>query len=53
MSKHSNKFVIFHIINVLLWRIQGSLRWLGRVRRMEDGRIPKDILYGELALGGG
>ena len=24
---------------------------LGHVRRVEDGRIPKDILYGELALG--
>ena len=30
---------------------QRHLRWLGHVRRMEDGRLPKDILYGQLTSG--
>ncbi|KAL7865388.1 hypothetical protein SRHO_G00106350 [Serrasalmus rhombeus] len=30
---------------------QRRLRWLGHVCCMEDGRIPKDIFYGELASG--
>jgi hypothetical protein len=30
---------------------QRRLRWLGRTCRMKDGRIPNDILYGDMATG--
>ena len=33
-------------LNALL--TERRLRWLGHVRRMDAGRIPKDLLYGEL-----
>lgn len=31
--------------------IQRRLRWLGHVHHINDGRIPKDLLYGELSTG--
>ena len=34
-----------------MFAIQRRQCWLGHVCRMEDGRIPKDIRYGELASG--
>ena len=30
---------------------QRRMRWLGHVLRMDNGRIPKYLLYGELAQG--
>ena len=38
-----------HSIHLLL--CQHRLHWLGHVHHMGDGRIPKDVLYGELATG--
>ena len=30
---------------------QRRLRWVGHICRMDDGRLPKDVLYGELSEG--
>lgn len=38
-------------LSMHLMLCQRRLRWLGHVHRMKDGRIPKDIMYGELASG--
>ena len=34
-----------------VWTLRALERWLGHVVHMEDGRIPKDLLYGKLAQG--
>lgn len=41
-AKQEKRLEIFFIC-------QRRLRWLGHIRRMEDGRVPKDLLYGELS----
>ena len=38
-------------LSMHLMLCQRRLRWLGHVHRMDDGRIPKDVMYGELASG--
>ena len=53
MEKISNTVVLFRTGPPSMYSLlqQCRLRWLGHVRWMDDGRIPKDILYGELAEG--
>ncbi|XP_063605235.1 uncharacterized protein LOC134780428 [Penaeus indicus] len=48
---HSDILTRAGISSVFALLSQRRLRWLGHVWRMEDGRIPKDLLYGQLATG--
>ncbi len=41
-------YIYIHMSAILS---EKRLRWLGHVRRMGPGRIPRDLLYGELAEG--
>ena len=51
MSRTSNTVVLSRcgLTNMFTMLRQHRLRWLGHVRRMNDGKIPKDLLYGELS----
>ena len=60
MSRTPNTVVLSRcgLTTVILWFfnydsmiLQRRLRWLGLIRRMKDGRTPKDLLYAELSAG--
>ena len=52
-DKISNTEVLEHANMRSIYTIlcERRLHWLGHVKRMDPGRIPKDLLYGELAEG--
>ena len=52
-DKVTNKVVLEKVGIPSLYTLlkQRHMRWLGHVTRMKDGRIPKDLLYGELRQG--
>ena len=52
-DKVTNTAVLERACSHCLHRLLGQrkLRWLGHVHHMGDGRIPKYVLYGELAAG--
>ena len=48
---HGQAILTLHLSVGQVIIIISLFRSLGHVRRMDDGRIPKCILYGELAFG--
>ena len=51
-ATNNDVLVIAGIPTMYTFLRQRRPRWLGHVHRMEDGRIPKDLMYGELSIVG-